>query len=215
MVRVSHGREIPAEGIPPSQIGKIFLMIFRLTVEKSYGMGLPALSATGASLLSKLEGLTSVKSSKTSSTPHSQAGTTNDASSVSNPGMFFSQLQTLSQQNPAEFKKITAQVAQQLQAVSGSSAGSTSALSGQSGLLSQMASNFQHASKTGSFSDLFTHSSQSAQASSSTASSQPHQQYADANGASDATTISNVFSQALSQIKSDLGTNAALSVVSI
>ncbi len=175
-------------------------------------MGLPALTAVGASLLTKLEGLAMSKASKTSSTPQPQAKFTKDASSVSDPGMLFSQLQGLSQQNPAEFKKITAQVAQQLQAASGSTAG-TSAASPQSSLLNQMASNFQHASQTGSFSDLFTHTAQTA--SSTAASGNPHNQYAASNGASDSSTIHSIFSQALSQLKSDLGTNAALSVVSV
>jgi hypothetical protein len=176
-------------------------------------MGLPALTAVGASLLTKLEGLAMSKASKTSSTPQPQASVTKDATSVSDPGMLFSQLQGLSQQNPAEFKKITAQLAQQLQAASASTAGSASAASPQSSLFSQMASNFQHASQTGSFSDLFTHTAQTA--SSSAASGNAHSQYAAANGASDSSTIHSIFSQALSQIKSDLGTNAALSVVSV
>ncbi len=175
-------------------------------------MGLPALTAVGASLLTKLEGLAMSKATKASSTPQPQATPTKDATSVSDPGMLFSQLQGLSQQNPAEFKKITAQLAQQLQAASGSTAGGASAASAQSNLLSQMARNFQHASQTGSFSDLFTHT---AQATSTAASGNPHNQYAASSGASDSSTIHNIFSQALSQIKSDLGTNAALSVVSV
>lgn len=175
-------------------------------------MGLPALTAVGASLFTKLEGLASSKAAKASSTPAPQQVSTSDASTVSNPGMLFSQLQNLSQQNPTEFKKITAQVAQQLQAASGS----TSASSPQSSVLNQMASNFQHASQTGSFSDLFSHASQSAsQQASTAAAAHPHQQYAQSNGAADANTVSGIFSQALSQIKVDLGTNAALSSASV
>ena len=173
-------------------------------------MGLSAITAVAGSLFTKLEGLASSKASKATSTPAPQLSSQKDASSVSDPGMLFSQLQGLSQQNPTEFKKITAQVAQQLQAVS---AGSSSAATSQSSLLSQMASNFQHASQTGSFSDLFTHSPQTA--STTAVSGNAHSQYTASNGASDSSTIHSVFSQALSQIQSDLGTNAALSTFSI
>lgn len=173
-------------------------------------MGLPALAGVGASLLTRLEGIVSSKASKASSTPQAQpSSSTKDATSVSDPGMLFSQLQNLSQQNPTEFKKITAQVAQQLQAASASSA---SAASPQASSLSQMASNFQHASQTGSFSDLFTHSPQTA---TTAASGNPHNQYAAANGTSDSNAIHSIFSQALAQIKTDVGTNAALSTVSL
>lgn len=167
---------------------------------KELRMGLPAITAVAGSLFSKLEGLASHKAK---ATPTPQASSTSDASSVSNPGMLFSQLQSLSQQNPTEFKKITAQVAQNLQTAS---AGSSSP----AGVLSQMASNFQHASQTGSFSDLFTHSPQTAsqQAAATAASGHPHQQYAQSNGAADTSSLSSIFSQALSQIKTDLSSAA-------
>ena len=175
-------------------------------------MGIPALSAVAGSLLTKLEGLHSSKASKIANTPSTQTTNAPDASTVSNPGLLFSQLQGLSQQNPTEFKKITAQVAQQLQAASAASAGSTSAASPQNSVLNQMASNFQHASQTGSFSDLFTHSPQNTQPATTTlASGQSAQHYADSAAASDAsTTVHSIFSQALSQIKVDLGPAASL-----
>lgn len=164
-------------------------------------MGLPAISAVAGSLLTKLEGLHSAKA-KTSSTPTTQASSTRDASNVSDPGLLFTQLQNLSQQNPAEFKKITSQVAQQLQA-----AGTTSTASAQTNMLTQIAGNFQHASQTGKFSDLFSHPSQTP---GEPAASAPHQQYAASTGASQSSTIHSIFSQALSQIQTDLGVSATL-----
>lgn len=170
-------------------------------------MGITAIAGVAGSLLSKLEGLHHSKAAKTSSTPTPQALSSNDASSVSNPGMLFSQLQNLSQQNPAEFKKITAQVAQQLQGVSSNS---------QSGVINQMASNFQNASQTGRFSDLFTHSPQTTtqQGDTTAASGHPHHShYAASGAASDSSTVNSIFSQALSQIKVDLGSSASLTSV--
>ncbi len=167
-------------------------------------MGITAIASVAGSLISKLESLHSSKAAKASSTPAAQFNS-RDASSVSAPGMLFSQLQNLSQQNPAEFKKITAQVAQRLQAVSATSAGSTAAASPQASVFNQMASNFQHASQTGSFSDLFTHAPQTeSQQASTAAAGHVHHRYADSNGASDASSLSGIFSQALSQIKTDL-----------
>jgi len=174
-------------------------------------MGLTAISAVAGSLLTKLESLHLSKATKPSSTPALPSTPTKDASTVSDPGMLFTQLQSLSQQNPAEFKKITTQVAQQLQAA-GASASKISAGSPQATVLNQMASNFQNASKTGSFSDLFAHASATAN---SPAASPAHQQYADPGAASQSSTIHSIFSQALTQIKTDLSGSATLNTSSI
>ncbi len=175
-------------------------------------MGITAIAGVAGSLLSRLESLHSSKSAKTSAPPAPHSLSAKDASSVSNPGMLFTQLQNLSRQNPAEFKKITAQVAQQLQAAGANSATKTPAGSPQTDILNQMASNFQNASKTGNFSDLFSHAPQSAN---NPAASAAHQHYTAATGASDAGTIHNIFSQALSQIKTDLSGSAFLNTSSL
>ncbi len=174
-------------------------------------MGLTAIAGVAGSLLTKLEGLHGSKAAKASSAPAPQFSSVKDAANVSDPGMLFTQLQNLSQQNPAEFKKITSQVAQQLQTASAASFGKASAGSAQANTLNQIASNFQHASQTGKFSDLFSHASQSANDSTASAA---HQHYGDS-GASQSSTIHNIFSQALSQIKTDLSSSAALNSVSI
>jgi hypothetical protein len=169
-------------------------------------MGLTAITGVAGALLSKIESLHGSKTSQ-SSAAATQLNPTSDASTVSDPGKFFSQLQALSQQNPAEFKKITAQVAQQLQTAASATASS------QTGVLNQMASNFKNASQTGSFSDLFTHASQTAPQQASTApAGHPHHQYASSSDAADSTTVNSIFSQALSQIKTDLGSAAALKI---
>jgi uncharacterized protein YfaS (alpha-2-macroglobulin family) len=178
-------------------------------------MGLPAITGIAGSLFSKLEGLTRAKASQPATAAATSLSTSNqDAVSVSGPGLLFTQLQNLSQQNPAEFKKISAQVAQQLQAASSTS--STSAASLPGSVLAQMSSNFQNASKTGKFTDLFSHSAHGSNqpGSTSTNAGQPHQQYAEASGATVASTVSSIFSQALNQIKTDLGSTAALNLSS-
>jgi hypothetical protein len=74
-----------------------------------------------------------------------------DNSQLSGPGQLFSELASLSSSNPAAFQKLTRRIAQQLE----NAAADPSATVEQSGLLNQLAANFQTASESGQFSDLF------------------------------------------------------------
>jgi hypothetical protein len=133
-----------------------------------------------------------------SSTGTTSASSSSDSSSVSNPGKLFSELEQLSKQNPAEFKKITAEIAQQLQ-----NAAKNTTDSSEASALSQLAANFAAASKSGNFSDLFpkdAHAGVSGVYGASTQSAPP----------SGDSTLNSIFSQALSQIQSDLtGSNSS------
>ena len=133
-----------------------------------------------------------------------------DASKLSTPGQLFKELESLSKSNPAEFKKITSKIAQQLQ-----NAATSSTDPSQANFLSQMAANFSNASQTGNFSDLFAHSataSAGTEGSATAVPAGPQTPYAVANGATvagatsttGAEAISTIFSQALAQIQTDL-----------
>lgn len=160
-------------------------------------------------------------STSSSSSAASSAGTSStgssDSASLSGPGELFQELQSLSTSNPTEFKKITAEISQELQKAASSSIGS-----GDSNFLSQMASNFAKASQSGNFSDLFPSGSQQAGSSTGSAdatgsaSAPPPRFGHSSSGTSDSSThdtISTIFSNALSQIQSDLssiGTSTSL-----
>jgi hypothetical protein len=150
-------------------------------------------------------------SSSTSSTSSGYA-TSDDSSSLSPIGQLFKELEALSKSDPTEFKKATAQIAEQLQ-----SAAKNSSDPGQANFLDQMAANFTKASQSGNFSDLFPSRSQdSASGSNSAATSQappPYGRQSSGSGAgggldSDNDTLSAIFAQALSQIKSDLSSSS-------
>jgi hypothetical protein len=152
----------------------------------------------------------------TSSTASTSTTAGSDSASLSDPGKLFQELDALSQSNPTEFKKITAELSQELQ-----KAASSSSDSGQSNFLTEMASNFEKASQSGNFSDLFPSGSQQ-QAGSTTGSSNstsstsaPPSPFGDnSSGASSASThdmLSTIFSNALSQIQSDLGSTSSSS----
>lgn len=156
---------------------------------------------TDTSALSQLFNTQSSSGTAGVSSLLSGGSTVSDSTSVSDPGKLFAELKELSQSNPTEFKKITAEIAQQLQSAAKSSTDPT-----ESSLLSEMASNFTTASESGKFSDLFP--KQSAQSGTS-------QAYGNgtATPAKD-DTVSQIFSNALAQIQSDLsstGNTTALS----
>lgn len=67
---------------------------------------------------------------------------------LSQPGQLFSQLQSLAQSNPDEFKEVAANIASQLKDAAASQSGR------QADLLDNLATRFQAASQSGSFSDL-------------------------------------------------------------
>ncbi len=93
-------------------------------------------------------------SSPAASAASTSSGVTSDLSAVA---QFFNQLKQLSAQNPAEFKQVTAQIAQQLTAAAQSSTDPT-----QAAALNNLASNFTQASQTGQFSSLFAQPASSA-----------------------------------------------------
>ena len=66
-----------------------------------------------------------------------------DSTQISGPGQLMSQLQQLQSSNPAEFKQVTAQIAQTLQQDASTQTGSAATA------LQQIASQFQQASQTG------------------------------------------------------------------
>lgn len=77
---------------------------------------------------------------------------------LSNPGQLFSQLQSLSQSDPAKFKQVTAEIASQLKDAASSQTGK------QADFLNSLASRFETASQSGKASDLAPPNSQGAQA---------------------------------------------------
>lgn len=73
---------------------------------------------------------------------------------VSQPGQLLSQLQNLAQTDPAQFKQVTANIAQQLQQAASSATGK------QAEVLNDLAARFQSASQSGKASDLTPQASQ-------------------------------------------------------
>jgi hypothetical protein len=67
---------------------------------------------------------------------------------ISQPGQLFSQLSSLAQSDPAQFKAVTAQIAQQLTDAASSATGA------QADFLKKVAANFTAASQSGNSSDL-------------------------------------------------------------
>jgi hypothetical protein len=110
------------------------------------------------------------------------------------------ELKQLSESDPTEFKKIAGEIATQLQ-----SAASKSSDSNESTFLNNMASNFEKASQSGNFSDLFP-----SQTSGSSTAQQAYQSAPPAPPKGD-NTVSTIFANALSQIQTDLGTSSSTS----
>lgn len=164
---------------------------------------LQELQASQTDSTSSTSSLTNLLSENSTSSTNSASG---DSSSVSSPGQLFSELQKLSQSDPAEFKKITAQIATQLQAAAKNSTNSE-----QANFLNQMAANFQKASQSGNFSDLFPNQSQTSNSVGGTGGGHHHHAHGHSDSDSDTTSlsssssnpISSIFSQALSQITAD------------
>jgi hypothetical protein len=79
-----------------------------------------------------------------------------DIASISPRAQLFSGLDTLSRNSPSQFQKNTATISEYLR-----SAASSAEDPGQSSSLSDIASSFEQASRSGSFSDLFLHEGRS------------------------------------------------------
>jgi hypothetical protein len=90
-----------------------------------------------------------VAPSTSPATPVSSSDAANGVSvDISRPGQLFSQLSSLAQSNPVEFKSVTADIAQKLKDAASSATGS------QADFLNKIADRFQSASQSGSISDL-------------------------------------------------------------
>ena len=97
----------------------------------------------------------------TRKTSSSSSSTSSDGAAISGPGQFFSQLQQMSAQNPAQFKQVMAEMAQKADSTAQTIGNSTQAQQ-----LEAMAGRFEQAAQTGNFSSLLP---QNASASNSTA----------------------------------------------
>lgn len=107
---------------------------------------LASLQASKASSAGKTVAATPGNGSVVGSTSSSSG----DSSSLSPQAQLFSALQDLSKSDPTEFKKITGEIAKDLQKAAASSGSS----SDEADALTAMASNFEKASQSGKFSDL-------------------------------------------------------------
>ncbi|MGH7972056.1 MAG: hypothetical protein ACREIC_25365 [Limisphaerales bacterium] len=156
------------------------------------------------------------KSSSSSTTDSSS-----DGLSISGPGQFFSQLQQLSAQNPADFKQVIAEMAQKLDTEAQQAGNSTDAQR-----LQSMAGRFEQASQTGDFSSLLPSnsdgSSSTAQAQGTQRAHSGHHHGHHAGGVSDLTStdstdplsdpLSSLFSQMGPQVQNALDPSSALSL---
>jgi hypothetical protein len=146
----------------------------------------------------------SFQANSASNASSNSAVSSSDASSLSGPGQLFKELESLSKSDPAEFKKITGQIANQLQ-----NAASQSTNSSEATFLNQLATAFSNASQTGNFSSLFGGDSQGLPGNTTAASAtEPYSSASSSstgsNGQNAGDTLMSVFAQALSQIQSDL-----------
>ncbi len=146
-------------------------------------------------LLQAAEGKqTAAASSSTVASATTSSGASSDLASVSDPAKLLKELEQLSKTNPAEFKKITAVIAQQLTAAAKDSADPTQALA-----LTTLASDFTKASKSGNLSALFSQSNGSSGSDISAASSTTS-----AYSSNSSNSVESIFSEALHTIQSDL-----------
>ncbi len=93
-----------------------------------------------------ISGVTSSGSSATGTVGSSVSGAF--SVDVSQPGQLFSQLQSLAQSDPTQFKQVTAEIASQLKDAASSATGK------QADFLNNLANRFQTASQSGKASDL-------------------------------------------------------------
>jgi hypothetical protein len=129
----------------------------------------------------------------------SLSGAGKDATDLSNPAQFLSELKQLSTQDPADFKSITAQIAQQL-----STAAQNSNDPNQAAFLKTLAGNFQSASQTGDFSSLFPQ----AQAHGHHHHGYSPQSGSDISSSNTQDTLSSIFSSYTQQVESLLSSGA-------
>jgi hypothetical protein len=117
------------------------------------------------------------------------------SANLSNLGQSFAELKQLSTQNPAEFKKITAEIAQQLDTQAQNSSDPT-----QAAQLKGIAGRFDQASKTGDFSSVLPSKS-----------SHHGGHHHHGGSGPESSVLSSIFSQVEPEIQSALGTTATTS----
>jgi hypothetical protein len=168
-------------------------------------------SITSQSLLSSISQSSSIAPAQSASV------STTDGADLSGPAQFFSALQQLSVSNPSQFKQITAQISQQLNAAAQSATDPNEAQQ-----LRAVASRFQQASQTGDFSSLQTQPPSGADASTSASGSAQghlghhhhhHGGYSQASPTGDTTqdTVASILANAAPQVQSALNTGATVS----
>jgi hypothetical protein len=121
---------------------------------------------------------------------------------LSSLGQFFSELKQLSTQNPSEFKKITAEISQKLDAQAQNTSDPT-----QAAQLKVLASRFDQASNTGDFSSLLP--SQSITATGSKHQGHHHHGSDESQATGAGSVLSTIASQVAPEIQSALGTTGA------
>ncbi len=140
--------------------------------------------------------LSSLQPQKTSLAATIGAPSDSVSANLSSLGQFFAELKQLSTQNPAEFKKITAEIAQKLDTQAQNTSDPT-----QAAQLKAIAGRFDQASQTGDFSSLLP--SQSTGGTHHGGHHHHHESQADTSSV-----LSSIFSQVTPEIQSALGTAA-------
>jgi hypothetical protein len=143
--------------------------------------------------------LSSLQPQKTSLAANIGAPSDSVSANLSSLGQFFAELKQLSTQNPAEFKKITAEIAQKLDTQAQNTSDPT-----QAAQLKAIAGRFDQASQTGDFSSLLP--SQSTGGTHHGGHHHHHESQADTSSV-----LSSIFSQVTPEIQSALGTAATTS----
>ena len=160
-------------------------------------------SSSSADLIALLQAAQSSATSSTSSSTQtgstSSTDSTGDSTSVSGPGKLFSELEQLSKSNPTEFKQITASISQQL-----NSAANSATNSGQASFLKQLATSFENASQSGNFSDLLPTNGSTPP----NGGPPPQSTASSAYSSNSSNPVDSIFSQALQQIQSYLGSSS-------
>jgi hypothetical protein len=167
-------------------------------------------SITSQSLLSSISSGSSIAPAQSASV------STADGADLSGLAQFFSALKQLSVSNPSQFKQITAQISQQLNAAAQSATDPNEAQQ-----LTAVANRFQQASQTGDFSSLLPQQQSGADASTSASGSTQghhghhhhHGGYSQASSGTETNTqdaLASILANAAPQVQSALNTGTTL-----
>jgi hypothetical protein len=168
--------------------------------------------------ITSLSLLSSISQGSSTAPVQSASVSTADGADLSGPAQFFSALKQLSVSNPSQFKQITAQISQQLNAAAQSATDPNEAQQ-----LTALASRFQQASQTGDFSSLLPQQQSGADASTSAnGSAQGHHgrhhhhhdgysQASSGSGENTQDTVASILANAAPQVQSALNTVATVS----